>query len=147
MKNKIVIVVSKFNKLITDELLAGVLEELNNQSVNEKNVQTIEVPGALEIPGTIKMIIKYSKPLAVIALGAVIKGETAHFEFVAENSSRLISDLSIQNEIPIINGILTTYDSSQAVKRSSRAEKNKGAEFAKAAMDMLHTYGKIKRTG
>ena len=98
MKNKIVIVVSKFNKLITDELLAGVLEELNNQSVNEKNVQTIEVPGALEIPGTIKMIIQYSKPLAVIALGAVIKGETAHFEFVAENSSRLISDLSIQNE-------------------------------------------------
>ena len=147
MKNKIVIVVSKFNQLITNELLAGVLEELNNQSVNEKNVQIIEVPGALEIPGTINMILKYSKPMAVIALGAVIKGETAHFEFVAENSARLISDLSIQNEIPIINGILTTYDSSQAVKRSSRAEKNKGAEFAKATMDMLHTYGKIKRTG
>ena len=147
MKNKIVIVVSKFNKLITDELLSGVLEELNNQSVNEKNVQTIEVPGALEIPGTIKMILKYRKPRAVIALGAVIKGETAHFEFVAENSSRLISDLSIQNEIPIINGILTTYDSSQAVKRSSREKKNKGAEFAKAAMDMLHIYEKIKRIG
>jgi len=147
MKNKIVIVVSKFNKLITDELLSGVLEELNNQSVNEKNVHTIEVPGALEIPGTIKMILKYRKPRAVIALGAVIKGETAHFEFVAGNSSRLISDLSIQNEIPIINGILTTYDSSQAVKRSSRAEKNKGAEFAKAAMDMLHIYEKIKRIG
>lgn len=135
---------SDFNEKITQELLKGTLEELERHSIYKENIMIERVPGALEIPGTINMIIKYKAPEAIIALGAVIKGETAHFEMVSENSSRLISQLSIQHEIPIINGVLTTYDVSQAIERASIQKKNKGAEFAQAAIQMLDTYHKIK---
>jgi 6,7-dimethyl-8-ribityllumazine synthase len=145
-KNKIAIIVSDFNKKITQELLKGTLETLEQHSIYKENIMVIKVSGALEIPGTINMIIKYNAPEVIIALGAVIKGETAHFETVAKNSSRLISQLSIQHEIPIINGVLTTYDVSQALERASIQKKNKGAEFARAAIQMLNTYDDIKHS-
>jgi len=143
-KNKLVIVVSNFNSRITEELLSGALEELNEQLFQKKDINIIRVPGALEIPGTINMLLKHQSPRAIIALGAVIKGETAHFEIVSHNSARVIANLSLQSEVPIINGILTTYDISQALKRSDIKEKNKGAEFARAALDIISVYEKIK---
>ena len=143
-KNKLAIIVSDFNKKVTQELLKGTLEELERHSIYKKDIMVVRVPGALEIPGTLNMIIKYNAPEVIIALGSVIKGETAHFEMVAENSSRLISQLSIQHEIPIINGVLTTYDMSQAIERAGTQKKNKGAEFARAAIQMLNIYSGIK---
>ena len=97
MKNKIVIVVSKFNKLITDELLAGVLEELNNQSVNEKNVQTIEVPGALEIPGTIKMILHCSNKFKCL------------FSNTNPITMGTIKEIMLLNMLPIPNNVAAKF--------------------------------------
>lgn len=134
---KIAVVVSKFNNEITGGLLKGALAELKRHSIAEEDIKIIHTPGAFEIPLTAKVLCKSKKYSAVICLGAVIKGETAHFEYISDSVSKAIMQLNMEYNIPVTFGVLTAYTDEQAIKRSSDDENNKGREAASAALEMI----------
>ncbi len=134
---KIGVVVSKFNIEITEGLLKGALAELKKQSISDASIKIFHTPGAFEIPLTAKMLCKSKNYSAVICLGAVIKGETAHFEYISDVVSKAIMQLNLEYNIPVTFGVLTAYTDEQAKKRSSDDEYNKGREAASAALEMI----------
>ena len=137
-KKKVLLVCSPYYKDITDNLINGASEVLKSNSVDYK---ILYVPGALEIAPAIKFVLDKSikKPLfaGFIALGCVIKGETYHFEIVANESSRAMTNLSVNFSIPIGNGILTVFNKDQAIKRSDPLMLNKGADAASACLSLI----------
>ena len=145
MIHKIAIVASEFNKEITDNLIRGAKEEYNlkyGKNLFEANVDLFLVPGAFEIPGIIKKILQSdNKYQSIISFGCVIKGETAHFEYISNSVSKAIMDLNIKDsvKIPIMFGVLTTYNYEQALKRS----KYIGNDIMKSAFDTMKTYENI----
>lgn len=132
---KIGIVVSRFNEPITYSLLAKTEETLLKLGVKAEDLTIAFVPGALEVPQAILKMMRNHKMDAAIALGAVIKGETAHFNYVAAESARGITMITTTLETPVINGILTCYDVNQAILRIERGE-----EFARSALEMANLY-------
>ena len=139
-KNKpgnIAIVVSKFNEEVTGGLLKGALKFLDENNFEEKNINVISVPGAYEIPLTAKQLCMTGKYCGIICLGAVIKGETAHFEYISNAVSNGIMSLNLEYSMPVSFGVLTCYTDEQAVKRSADDEHNKGREAASAVLDMI----------
>jgi len=141
---RIGIVVSRWNSDITNSLLAGALRMLTACSVTEENVMVIEVPGAVEIPVAARAIAE--RVDAVVALGCVVKGDTAHFEHVSRIAMDGIARVSDEFAIPVTCGILTTYDMEQALARAGNDEENKGSEAALAAIEMaslLRSVGNI----
>lgn len=134
---KIAIVVSKFNDFITKNLLAGCLAELKKQGVAEKNIQVVWVPGACEIPVAALKFAKKKTVDAVICLGAVIRGDTYHFELVCNSAAYGIQQVAIVSGKPVIFGVLSTDTVSQAQKRAELKGDNKGIDAAKAALDMI----------
>ena len=140
----IIIVISEFNANITERLLKGAEGAYLHYKGVESNLKIYRVPGAFEIPGTIQHIIKYHHPDAIIALGAVIRGETSHFDFVAGESAHGISQLSRKIDIPIINGILTTDNVNQAMERSEPGGRNKGWDAMEAALRTIAVYHEIQ---
>jgi 6,7-dimethyl-8-ribityllumazine synthase len=141
---KIAIVVSEFNVEVTDGLLNGALGELSKNDVLPKAVKIFRCPGAFEIPQTARKLCKSKKYDAVICLGAVIKGETAHFEFISNAVSKGIMDLNLEFSIPVGFGVLTCLTEEQAIARSQNDENNKGAEATRAALDMIKLLKSIK---
>ena len=137
-KKKILLVCSPYYQDITSNLIQGASELLKSNSVDYK---ILNVPGALEIAPAIKLVLDKSqkKPIfdGFVALGCVIKGETYHFEVVANESSRAITDLSINHSIPIGNGILTVSNKDQAIRRSDPNQLNKGAGAALACLSLI----------
>jgi len=117
-ETSIVIVVSEFNQPIIENLLQGALDAFAHHGGKESGMHIHRVPGAFEIPGTIVQITKKQSPDAIVDLGAVIRGETPHFDFIAGESARGIAEISRSLDIPVINGILTTDTAQQAVDRS-----------------------------
>ena len=136
---RIGIVMSRFNLDIGEGLLSACTAELKNNDVQDSNILIATVPGALEIPLTLKRMALSDQFDALIALGAVIRGDTFHFEVVANESARGLTLVQIETEIPIINGILTTDNDDQAIARMS----HKGVECAQAALEMANLYIKI----
>ena len=140
----IIIVMSEFNSKITKRLLQGARDAFSHYNGSKSNLKTFRVPGAFEIPATIQQIIKQHHPDAIVALGAVIRGETPHFDFVARESAHGISQISRKIDIPIINGILTTDNVEQALERSELDGRNKGRDAMMAALSMISVYSKIQ---
>jgi len=140
---KIAIVISRFNEEVTGGLLAGAIEALKENDINDKSINIISVPGAFEIPLTAKTLIKKKKYDAIICLGAVIKGETAHFEFISGAVTNGLMKLNLDGDIPVIYGVLTCFNEEQAIKRSSADAQNKGREAAMAALDMIKLLSEI----
>ena len=142
---KIAIVISQFNKEISNNLLEGALDEYSQTFEDSRNnIDIFDVPGAFEIPGAIMKILKNNKKYhAIIALGNVIKGETAHFEYISSSVTNSISKISVNSDIPILYGILTAYNYEQALKRSNVKQLNKGGEVMNAAIKTIETYNKI----
>ena len=137
---KIGIVKSVYNSNITDVLESSCLKEFKKAGVAEKNIQILEVPGAYELPFGCQKLIKSKKVDAVVALGAVIKGQTPHFDFIAKSASMGIMDVSLKTNIPIIFGVLTTDNMSQAKARIKGGKRgDKGVEAAQAAIKILNT--------
>ena len=137
-KSNVAIIAGRFNDFVTKRLLNACLVELNRQGVGEKQVTTVWVPGAFEIPLAALQLAKKKNISAVICLGAVIRGETYHFETVANESSRGIMNVALSTGKPVINGILTTDTVDQAYKRSGeKGGENKGRDCALAAVEML----------
>ena len=128
------IVVSRFNEYAGKELYAACLEELKHLGVKEKHITKVTVPGALETPLVLSKLAGTGEYDALIALGAVIKGETYHFELVAEESARGVSRVALEYGIPIANGILTCYSDEQCKERT----KIKGTDCAQCAVEMAN---------
>ena len=143
---KIVLVVSKFNKFITDRLLDGCLAELSRRGMKERDLKVVWVPGAFEIPLIALKFAKKKDIHAVICLGAVIRGETFHFDLVARAVAQGIMDVSLSTGKPIIFGVLTTETVEQAYKRSDKKKDDKGRDAATTALEMVGFLSKSKLT-
>ncbi|MBI3805746.1 MAG: 6,7-dimethyl-8-ribityllumazine synthase [Nitrospirae bacterium] len=137
------IIVSRFNQSITDPLLKGALQLLEARGTGVEDIEIVRVPGAFELPGAAKKLGRLGRFDALICLGAVIKGETPHFHYISAEVSRGLGQLSLDLELPVIFGVLTTDSMSQALARSGD-EINKGTEAAMAAIEMAHLYRKLK---
>lgn len=137
------IVVGRFNEFIGSKLLDGAVDTLLRHGVKEEEIHIYWVPGAFEIPLIAKKIAAANNHSAVICLGAVIKGSTAHFDFVAAEVSKGIAQVSLQSEIPVIFGVLTTDTIEQAIERAGTKAGNKGSEAASTAIEMVNLIEQI----
>ena len=137
------IVVSRFNELIGSKLLDGAMDCLNRHDAREDNVVIYWVPGAFEIPLVAKKAAASGSYDAVICLGAVIRGETPHFDFVASETSKGIALSSLETGIPIIFGVVTTDTVEQALNRAGTTAGNRGFDAAMAAIEMSNLMDKI----
>lgn len=137
---KIAIVASRFNEFITKELIGGAEDTLLRHNINTDDIDLYRVPGAFEIPSVCNKIAKSGKYDAVITLGAVIRGSTPHFDYVAAEVSKGVAAVSMQYDIPVIFGVLTTDTIEQAVERAGTKAGNKGSDAAMAALEMINLY-------
>ena len=143
-KAKIALVVGRFNGFIVESLLAAALDTLQRAGIASGDITVSHVPGALEIPLVAQTFAGSGKYDAVIALGAVIRGSTPHFDIVAGESAKALSSIALANSVPIINAILTTDTIEQAIERAGTKAGNKGADAAMSAMEMISLLRKIK---
>ena len=137
------IVVSRFNSFITDRLLEGALDTLKRHGVDLDDVSVFRTPGSYEIPSTAKRLADTGKFNAIICLGAVIRGATPHFDYVAGESASGIAQVSYATGIPTIFGIITTDTINQAIERAGAKSGNKGSEAATAAIEVINLYKQI----
>ena len=116
----------------------GAIDELRRHGVAEENIDIVRVPGAFEIPITALKFAKTGKYNAIITLGAVIKGATSHYDYVCAEVSKGIAQVSLQTEVPVIFGVLTTENIEQAIERAGTKAGNKGSDAAKTAIEMAN---------
>jgi len=140
---KIAIVVSRFNSFVTDKLLSGAIDGLTRHGVAGDDINVYRCPGAFEIPATAKKVIELKKNDAVICLGAVIRGETAHFEYVAGESAKGVGQLSLSAGIPVIYSILTTETVEQATDRAGGKSGNRGFDAAISVIEMVNLFKQL----
>ena len=136
-KVKISIIVSMFNSDITEKLLEGTFSRLIKSGIDKNQVDIIKVPGAIEIPLTAKFLAMSKKYQAIICLGAVIRGETDHYDYVCQQVSQGCQQVMLEFNIPVIFGILTTHNLQQAQDRVCQSKYHKGIEAAEAAISMI----------
>lgn len=141
---KIAIVASKFNDLIVKQLISGAQESLEMHGIDESNIDIIWVPGALEIPMVAKRIAQAQKYDGIVTLGAVIKGDTDHYDLVINGVANGISQISLSTDVPIVFGVLTTDTLEQAQQRSGAKSGNKGAEVALSLLELINIFEQIK---
>ncbi|BBM52853.1 6,7-dimethyl-8-ribityllumazine synthase [Leptotrichia trevisanii] len=140
---KIAIVAGRFNEFITSKLVGGALDVLKRNDVSEENIDIAWVPGAFEIPLIAKKLANTQKYDAIITLGAVIKGSTPHFDYVCAEVSKGVAQISLQSELPIIFGVLTTNNIEEAIERAGTKAGNKGADAAFSAIEMINLIKEI----
>lgn len=138
------IVISRYNNFISERLLTGAIDCLVRHNVSENSIDVVWVPGAFEIPPVAKKLIETKKYNAIICLGAVVRGETPHFDYVASEVSKGIAYLSLEEKIPVIFGVLTVDNIEQAIERSGGKVGNKGFDAAMAAIEMANLFNVIK---
>jgi len=135
---RFVIIIGRFNEFIGSKLLAGALDALKRHGTMEENIEIAWVPGSFEIPLVAKKMAKSGKYDAVICLGAVIRGSTPHFDYVAAEVSNGIANVSLETELAVVFGILTTDTIEQAIERSGAKAGNKGFDAAVTAIEMVN---------
>ena len=135
---KVGIVVARFNEFIGSKLLGGAIDGLKRHDVKEEDIDVAWVPGAFEIPLIAAKMAKLGKYDAVICLGAVIRGSTTHYDYVCSEVSKGVAHVSLQSEIPVIFGVLTTENIEQAIERAGTKAGNKGSDVAVAALEMAN---------
>ncbi|OHB35966.1 MAG: 6,7-dimethyl-8-ribityllumazine synthase [Planctomycetes bacterium GWA2_40_7] len=138
------IVVSRFNSFITKKLLEGAQDCLIRHGIMEEDIDVFWVPGACELPVTAMRLAKNAKHDGIICLGAVIRGETPHFDYVASEAAKGISEVGLTTGIPTIYGVITTDTLEQAIDRAGARGGNKGAEAALTALEMVNLFDKMK---
>lgn len=134
------IVVGRFNEFIGNKLLSGALDALKRHGAEESNIEIAWVPGAFEIPLATQKMAKSGRYDAVIALGAVIRGSTPHFDYVSAETTKGIAKVSLDTELPIIFGVLTTDTIEQAIERAGTKAGNKGWDAAMSAIEMASLF-------
>lgn len=143
-KMKVGIVASRFNDMITKELLAGALDCLKRHGVDENDIHVYWVPGALEIPRIARELADSGQFDGVVCLGAVIRGATPHFDIVANEASKGIARLSMESDVPVIFGVLTTENIEQALERAGTKAGNKGWDAALNMIEMANLIHSIR---
>lgn len=142
-KGRFGLVAARFNTFIVDHLVAGAKDGLIRHGVSEAEIDLAYVPGSLEIPLVARRMAESGRYAAILCLGAVIRGETGHYDVVAQQSARGIADASLVTGVPIINAILTTNTVEQAVNRAGAKQGNKGFEAAAVAIEMVNLLPKL----
>ena len=132
------IVMSRFNDFITSKLVEGAMDALKRHGADEEQISLIKVPGAFEIPLIAKRLAESGQFDAIICLGAVIRGSTSHFEYVAAEVSKGIATVALESKIPVTFGVLTTENLEQAIERAGSKAGNKGWDATVAAMEMVN---------
>ena len=142
-KGSFATVCARFNGFIVESLLAGAMDTLKRSGVAESDITVVKVPGAFEVPVTVQNLAQSGKYSAIIALGAVIRGATPHFDIVANESAKGLSAVALDHGLPVINGILTTDSIEQTIERAGTKAGNKGSEAAASAIEMVSLFQKL----
>ena len=137
------IVASRFNSFIVEQLQAGAIDALVRHGADRANIHLVKAPGAFELPLVVQRVAATKKYAAIIALGAVIRGGTPHFEYVAGECVKGIATVSMQYDIPVSFGVLTVDTIEQAIERAGTKAGNKGFEAAMSAIEMADLFGKL----
>ena len=140
---KVGIVAARFNEFITSKLLGGAMDALTRENVKEDDVDVAWVPGAFEIPLVASKMAKSGKYDAIICLGAVIRGSTSHYDYVCAEVSKGIAQVSLNEGIPVMFGVLTTDTIEQAIERAGTKAGNKGFECGQGAIEMINLLKQI----
>ena len=138
------IVASRFNSFIVERLVEGAVDSLVRHGATKKNITLVRVPGAWEIPLITSQIAAKKEHDAIVVVGALIRGATAHFDYIAAEVSKGLASVSMQTGVPISFGVLTTDTIEQAVERAGTKAGNKGAEAAAAAIELVSLMGQLK---
>jgi 6,7-dimethyl-8-ribityllumazine synthase len=140
---KVAIIVSRFNSLVTDQLLAGARDCLTRHGVGDDHIDVLRVPGAWEIPQVAARVSEAGNHDAIIALGCVIRGATPHFDYVAGEAARGLGQVARGSSVPVIFGVLTTDTIEQALERAGTKAGNKGWDAALSALEMADLYRRM----
>lgn len=143
-KIKVGIVAARFNEFITSKLVAGAIDGLRRENVEEDDIELAWVPGAFEIPLIASKMAKSRKYDAIICVGAVIRGSTSHYDYVCNEVSKGIAQVSLSSDIPVMFGVLTTDTIEQAIERAGTKAGNKGFECAQGAIEMVNLIRQIE---
>lgn len=141
---KIAIIITRWNEFIAERLKEGAIDCLKRHNCNENDISLVYCPGSFEIPLTAKTLIDSNKYDGIIALGAVIRGATTHYDLVSNEATKGIATLSLSSGIPISYGILTTENIEQAIERAGTKAGNKGFEAASTLIEMINLIKNIK---
>lgn len=144
-QGRFAVVVSRFNESISERLLTGAVDALTRHGIEASAIHVIEVPGAFEIPLALEVLAASRKYAGLVAVGAVIRGDTAHFEYVAGECSRGVAEVSRRHAIAVGFGVLTVNTDEQALERAGGKEGNKGAEAALVALEMASLLKKLAK--
>jgi 6,7-dimethyl-8-ribityllumazine synthase len=137
------IVASRFNEFVVDRLVDGAIDALVRHGASEKNLEIVRVPGAFEMPLAVRRLAQTRRYDAIVALGAVVRGQTSHFDIVAGENASGLSRVQLESGVPVGNGVLTTESMEQAIDRAGGKAGNKGAEAALAALEMANLLKRI----
>lgn len=140
---RIAVVVSRFNGVVTERLLTGALDALREHGVPDDHVEVLHVPGAFELPLPVKLLADAGRVDAVVCLGAVVRGETPHFEYISAAVVSELERLMVDHGVPVALGVLTTETVEQALERSGGRHGNKGREAAETAIEMANLRRKL----
>lgn len=142
-EKRVAIVVARFNSMITEQLLEGARQAFLEAGLSRDEVEVFHVPGAWELPQVAGRVIRTGRFSAVVTLGCVIRGETAHFDFVAGGANDGLGAVALDANIPVIFGVLTTETPEQAMTRADVRGADKGGEAARAALEMMELHGRL----
>ena len=140
---KVAIIASRFNEIISNKLLGGAVDGLVRHGADEENITAVWVPGAFEIPNIAKTLAESGKYDAIICVGAVIRGQTSHYDYVCNEVSKGIAQVSLQTGIPVMFGIVTTENIEQAIARAGSKAGNKGYDCALGAIEMVNLHRQL----
>ena len=138
------IVVSKYNQSITEKLLQGAVDTLTSAGISPSAIDIAWVPGAWEIPVTVQQLARTQRYAAILTLGAVIRGETSHDQYINQQLSSSLGRVSLDHQVPVLFGVLTCNSLEQAIHRSGGQQGNKGQECAQAALDMVKLMARLE---
>lgn len=144
---KFAVVVSRFNDFITDRLLGGAVDVLVRHNASEDDIDVIKVPGSYELLYAVKKAAEKKRYNAIIVLGAIIRGETPHFDYLSSTVTREVASLGLQMDLPVASGIITTETLEQAIERAGSKAGNRGAEAAFSAIEMANLTKTLSRKG
>jgi 6,7-dimethyl-8-ribityllumazine synthase len=142
---KFALLVARFNSFVVESLVEGAIDALKRHGIDEKDIEIIRVPGAFEMPIAAQRIASQKKYDAIVALGAVIRGGTPHFEYVAGECVKGLSQVSLNANLPIAFGVLTVDSIEQAIERAGTKAGNKGAEAALGALEMVNLFKQLDK--
>jgi len=134
---------SRFNEFITSKLVDGAIDCLKRHGVADDEIELVWVPGSFELPGVCKRLAESGRCDAVLALGAVIRGGTPHFDYIANEVSKGVAHVALASKVPVVFGVLTTDTIEQAIERAGTKAGNKGADAAATAIELVNLYAQL----